>query len=86
MGRIKNKPTNKAICIYIYRNSREIGKVLKVFWNTLPNFERPKYFLSEFYLDENDNQIGQKLLAKANEITDINQKLSDLLGYKVTLI
>ena len=84
MGRRKNKPTNKAICIY--RNSREIGKVLKVFKNTLPNFERPKYFLSEFYLDENDNQIGQKLLAKANEITDINQKLSDLLGYKVTLI
>ena len=84
MGRRKNKPTNKAI--YIYRNSREIGKVLKVFQNTLPNFERPKYFLSEFYLDENDNQIGQKLLAKANEITDINRKLSDLLGYKVTLI
>lgn len=85
MGRRKNKPTNKAICIY--RNSREIiGKVLKVFQNTLPNFERPKYFLSEFYLDENDNQIGQKLLAKANEITDINRKLSDLLGYKVTLI
>ena len=84
MGRIKNKPTNKAICIY--RNSREIGKVLKVFKNTLPNFERPKYFLSEFYLDENDNQIGQKLLAKANEITDINRKLSDLLGYTVTLI
>lgn len=85
MGRRrKNKPTNNAICIY--RNSREIGKVLKVFQNTLPNFERPKYFLSEFYLDENDNQIGQKLLAKANEITDINRKLSDLLGYKVTLI
>ena len=84
MVRRKNKPTNKAICIY--RNSREIGKVLKVFQNTLPNFERPKYFLYEFYLDENDNQIGQKLLAKANEITDINQKLSDLLGYKVTLI
>lgn len=84
MGRRKNKPTNTSICIY--RNSREIGKVLKVFQNTLPNFERPKYFLSEFYLDENDNQIGQKLLAKANEITDINRKLSDLLGYKVTLI
>lgn len=79
MGRRKNKPTNKAISIY--RNSREIGKVLKVFQNTLPNFERPKYFLSEFYLDENDNQIGQKLLVKANEITDINRKLSDLLGY-----
>lgn len=62
MGRRKNKPTNKAICIY--RNSREIGKVLKVFQNTLPNFERPKYFLSEFYLDENDNQIGQKTLSK----------------------
>ena len=35
---------------------------------------------------KNDNQIGQKILAKANEITDINRKLSDLLGYKVTLI
>ena len=62
MGRRKNKPTNKAICIY--RNSREIGKVSKVFQNTLSNFERPKYFLSEFYLDENDNQIGQKNLSK----------------------
>lgn len=59
MGKRKNKPTNKAICIY--RNSREIGKV---FQNTLPNFERPKYFLSEFYLD--DNQIGQKILIAEN--------------------
>ena len=84
MGRRKNKPTNNVICIY--RTNREIGKDLKLFQNTLANLERPKYFLSEFYLDENDNQIGQKLLAKANEITDINRKLSDLLGYKVTLI
>lgn len=75
---------NRAICIY--KNSSNVGKVYKVFQNTLPNFERPKYFLSEFYLDENNKQIGQKLLAKANEITDINRKLTDLLGYNVTLI
>lgn len=78
----KNKPTNKQAIIYQGQSAN--GLMVRVIQNTLPNYERSKFFIQT----ETTDRMGMKktkIVAKSNDIQKVSELLSNLLGRKINL-
>jgi hypothetical protein len=69
----------------IYQGQTPTGAWLKVVQNSLPNYERTKYFISSTFTSRRGTK-KQTIIAKSDSVKKINEVLSSLMGRKVNLI
>lgn len=61
------------------------GLTVKVIQNTIPNYERSKYFVQTTKTDYRGIQ-KHHIVAKSNDIRKVSELLTNLLGHKITLL
>lgn len=77
------KPINKQATIYSGQSVN--GFMVHVVQNTLPNYERSKYFVKSVTTDRR-GMTKEKIVAKSNDIRKVSELVSSLLGRKVSLL